>query len=57
MFLRIARIAPANGIVFAALVIVASILTDGTPGLDASDRSWMSYYADAGTRSARARRG
>ena len=50
MFLRIARIAPASGIIFALLVIVASILTDGTPDLDASDSSWTSYYADAGNR-------
>jgi hypothetical protein len=50
MFLRIARWVPANGIVFAILVIVATLLTSDTPGSNASDASWISYYADSGNR-------
>jgi hypothetical protein len=50
MFLRIARWVPANGILFAALVIIATFLIGDSPGTDSSDASWTSYYADAGNR-------
>ena len=50
MFLRIARWVPANGIVFAVLVIVAAILTSDAPGSNASDATWTEYYADSGNR-------
>lgn len=50
MFLRIARFVPANGILFAVLVIVATLFTTGSPDTDSSDATWTSYYADAGNR-------
>jgi hypothetical protein len=50
MFLRSARWVPASGILFAALVVVATLLTTGVPGADASDAAWGGYYADAGNR-------
>ena len=50
MFLRIARWVPANGIVFAVLVIIASLLTMDSPDPDSSDATWTSFYADAGNR-------
>jgi hypothetical protein len=50
MFLRIARWVPANGIIFAVLVIVSTFLTSDTPGSNASDASWIAYYADSGNR-------
>jgi hypothetical protein len=50
MFLRIARIVPGLGIVFAVLVVVAVILASGSPNTTDSDQSWTSYYADNGNR-------
>jgi hypothetical protein len=50
MFLRIARWVPANGILFAALVIIATLVTGSSPDTDSSDATWTSYYADAGNR-------
>jgi|tagenome__1003787_1003787.scaffolds.fasta_scaffold20532266_1 hypothetical protein len=50
MFLRIARVVPGLGIVFAALVGVAVILASGSPGTTDSDQSWTRYYADSGNR-------
>jgi hypothetical protein len=50
MFLRIARVLPANGILFAVLVVVATLFTTGSPDTDSSDATWTSYYADAGNR-------
>jgi hypothetical protein len=50
MFLRIARVLPANGILFAVLVVVATLFTNGSPDTDSSDATWTSYYADAGNR-------
>jgi hypothetical protein len=37
MFLRIARLIPAKRIVFAVLVVVGSLITQGQPGYHASD--------------------
>ncbi|MGH2921494.1 MAG: hypothetical protein ACRDKU_05440, partial [Gaiellaceae bacterium] len=51
MFLRIARLIPANGIAFVVLVVVASLVKD-PPGTDASDADIVAYYADSGNRSA-----
>ena len=51
MFLRIARLVPGLGIVFAALVVVAVILGSGSPNTTDSDQAWTSYYADNGNRS------
>lgn len=50
MFLRIARLVPGLGIVFAALVVVGVILGTGSPGTTESDQSWTNYYADSGNR-------
>ena len=50
MFLRIARLVPGLGIVFAALVVVGVILGTGSPGTTESDQSWTKYYADSGNR-------
>jgi hypothetical protein len=51
MFLRIARLIPANGIAFVVLVVVASLVKDA-PGADASDAEIVTYYADSGNRGA-----
>jgi hypothetical protein len=51
MFLRIARLIPANGIAFVVLVVVASLVKD-PPGTDASDADIVAYYADSGNRGA-----
>jgi hypothetical protein len=51
MFLRLARYVPANGILFAALVIIAELLQD-EPGEKASDAEVLTYYADSGNRDA-----
>ncbi len=50
MFLRIARLVPGTGIVFALLVIVATALSSGSPDTDSSDTEWTSWYASAGHR-------
>jgi hypothetical protein len=50
MFLRIARLVPGLGIVFAALVVVGVILGTGSPGTTDSDQSWTNYYNDSGNR-------
>ena len=50
MFVRIARLVPATGIVFAALVLVAFVLESGSPRMHASNATWVAYYADAGNR-------
>ena len=50
MFLRIAKLVPAMGVVFAALVVVAVICTSGSPDTTDSDQAWLSYYADNGNR-------
>lgn len=49
MFLRFARLVPANGILFAVLVIVAALITD-RPDASASNNEIVAYYADEGTR-------
>jgi hypothetical protein len=50
MFPLIARWVPGLGVVFAVLVIVATLLESGAPGNDASDAAWTEYYADSGNR-------
>ena len=50
MFLRIARVVPGTGIVFAVLVVVAFLLESNSPGKDASSTAWANYYADSGNR-------
>jgi hypothetical protein len=50
MFPLIARWVPGLGVVFAALVIVATWLASGAPGSDAPDAEWTAYYADSGNR-------
>ena len=50
MFLRIAKLVPATGVVFAALVVVAVSLGNGSPNTTDSDQAWLSYYADNGNR-------
>jgi hypothetical protein len=51
MFPLIARWVPGLGVVFAALVIVATWLgSSGAPGENASDADWTAYYADSGNR-------
>jgi hypothetical protein len=50
MFALIARWVPGLGVVFAALVIVATWLESDAPGKDASDAAWTAYYADSGNR-------
>lgn len=49
MFLRFARWVPANGILFAVLVVIASLIRD-QPGRDASNSEVLAYYADSGNR-------
>lgn len=49
MFLRIARWVPANGIAFAVLVVVASLIKDA-PGTDAADAEILAYYQEEGNR-------
>ena len=51
MFARVARYVPANGILFAALVIVAELLQD-EPGEKASNAEVVAYYADSANRNA-----
>ncbi len=51
MFLKIARWVPANGIVFAVLVVVATLLTIDHPGMKTDSGEIVSYYADSGNRS------
>lgn len=41
---------PASGIVYAALFLVATILTSDSPDTAASDQRILSYYADSGHR-------
>jgi hypothetical protein len=50
MFLRVARVVPGTGIVFAVLVVIAFLLESGAPGKHASDTTWVAYYADSGNR-------
>jgi Domain of unknown function (DUF4386) len=50
MALRIARLDPAGGILFAVLVLVAELLTRDVPGSDASDAQVVAYFADDGNR-------
>ncbi|MGZ8694604.1 MAG: hypothetical protein ACXWYS_04115 [Gaiellaceae bacterium] len=50
MFLRIAKLVPATGFVFAALVVIATAVTSGSPDAKDSDASLTSYYADAANR-------
>ena len=50
MFLRIARVVPGTGIVFAVLVVVAFLLESDSPSKHASNTAWMNYYADSGNR-------
>lgn len=45
VFARMARFVPANGILFAALVVLASLLTRGTPNRDSSDAAVVAYYS------------
>jgi hypothetical protein len=52
MFLRLARLVPANGIVFAALVVVATLLTHDAPDASAPDATVVAYFADDGNRNA-----
>jgi hypothetical protein len=49
MFLRVARWAPASGILFAVLVVLAALIRSA-PGTDASDAEIVSYYQDSGNR-------
>jgi hypothetical protein len=49
MFLRFARWVPANGILFAVLVVIATLIK-ATPSPDASDTEIVSYYQDSGNR-------
>jgi hypothetical protein len=49
MFVRIARLVPANGILFVLLVVVATLVKD-QPDADASDATLVSYYQDSGNR-------
>jgi hypothetical protein len=49
VFLRIARLVPANGIVFVVLVVVASLIKEA-PATNAADAEIVSYYADDGNR-------
>lgn len=44
MLTRLARYVPANGILFAALVIAASLITSDTPGRSATDAEIVGYY-------------
>jgi hypothetical protein len=45
VFARMARFVPANGILFAAFVVLASLLTRGTPNRDSSDATVVAYYS------------
>jgi hypothetical protein len=49
MFLRFARWVPADGILFAILVVIASLIRD-QPGRDAPNSEVLAYYADSGNR-------
>lgn len=49
MFLRFARWVPANGILFAVLVVLATLIKSA-PGPDASDTEIATYYQDSGNR-------
>jgi hypothetical protein len=50
LFLRIARLVPANGILFVVLVVIASLVKD-PPDRNASDAELVSYYQESGNRS------
>jgi len=50
MFLRIARLVPLTGILFAVLVVAAGLVSGGSPGPDDSAATGTSYDADAGNR-------
>jgi hypothetical protein len=52
MFVQLARWVPATGIVFAVLVVAASLLTSDTPGTGATDAEIVSYYGDDDNRTA-----
>lgn len=47
VFARLARFVPANGILFALLVVVASLFTTDAPGRSATDAEIVSYYEGA----------
>jgi hypothetical protein len=49
MFLRIARLVPANGILFVVLVVVASLVKDA-PERNSSDAEIVTYYQESGNR-------
>jgi hypothetical protein len=49
MFARTARLVPANGILFAVLVVVAELLQD-EPGERATNAQVVAYYADSANR-------
>jgi hypothetical protein len=49
VFARVARYVPGNGILFAALVVIAELLKD-EPGEKATDAQVLAYYADSGNR-------
>lgn len=51
-FLRVTRWIPASGIAFVALVVIAALVTRGSPGGDASEEDIASYYADGDNLSA-----
>jgi hypothetical protein len=50
MFPLIARWVPGLGVVFAALVIVATWLESDRPGKNASNADWTAFYADSANR-------
>jgi hypothetical protein len=47
MLLRVTRWTPASGIAFVVLVVVAALLTRGSPGGDSTEAEIATYYADA----------
>ncbi len=47
VFARAARVIPANGILFALLVVAASLFTNDAPGRSATDAEIVSYYGGA----------
>jgi hypothetical protein len=49
MFPFVARWVPGLGVVFAGLVVVATLLKNA-PGGDATDAEWTAYYADSANR-------
>jgi hypothetical protein len=46
MFVRVARLVPATGILFAIFVVLATVLTSDAPGGDSSTQEIAEYYAD-----------